>query len=65
VQALPERIGLHQVDHPNASTRDLVHVGGTDATAGGPKLRLATFALFELVNEDVIGHDQVRPVSDE
>ena len=65
MQALTERIGLHQVDHPNAPARDLVDVGRTDAAAGGPQLRLAPFTLFELVDQDVVRHDQVRPVGDE
>ena len=65
VQALPERIGLHQVDHPDAPTRDLVDVGRTDAAARRPQLRLAPLALLELVEQHVVGHHQVRPLADE
>jgi hypothetical protein len=65
VQALTEGIGLHQVDHPDAASRDLVDVGRTDASAGGPQLGLAALALFQLVDQDVMRHDQVCAVGDE
>ena len=37
-QPRPEAIGLHQVDHADATPRDLVDVGGTDAAAGRAEL---------------------------
>ena len=61
----PERIGLHEVDDPDAASRDLVDVRRPDAARGRAELAGAALALLELVEQDVVRHHEVRPVADE
>ena len=60
-----EAVGLHEVDDADPATRDLVDVGRTDAARGRAELARPALALLELVEQDVVGHDQVRAVADE
>ncbi len=56
---------VEQVLHPDAEPGDLVAVGGPDAAAGGADLGLAEVALGDLIDGNVVRHDQVRVMGDQ
>ena len=56
--------GIQQVAHPDAVARDFVNVGGADALSGGADGGVAPGLLLQLVQQDVVGHDDVGAVAD-
>ncbi len=59
-QCLP----VQQITHPDASPACLVDVGGSDAPAGGADGAGAAGFLFQRVQQNVIGHDDVGSLTD-
>ena len=57
--------GIQQVAHADAVAGCLVHVGRADALSGGANGAPAPGLLLQLVQQDVIGHDDVGAVADE
>ena len=61
LHALPESGLVGEILHTDALTRCLVGVGGADAPSGSAYLALAQPPLLHVVEQDVIGHDEVGP----
>ncbi len=59
VDLLLEDLLVEQVLHADAEPGRLVGVAGSDAAAGGADLQLAEPRLTRLVEQQVVGHDQV------
>ena len=54
-----QQLGVAHVGDPNADAGDLVLVAGPDAAAGGADLLTAQVPLGDLVDSDVVGHQQM------
>ena len=60
-----QQLGVEHVGDPDPHPGDLVLVAGPDAAAGGADLLAAHVALGDLVDGDVVGHQQVRVGGDQ
>ena len=57
--------GIQQFAHADAVAGSLVHVGRADPLSGGADGAAAASLLLELIQQNVIGHDDVGAVADE
>ena len=60
-----QQFGVEHVGHPDADAGDLVLIARADAAAGGADLLVAQIALGDLVDGDVVRHEQVRVGGDQ
>lgn len=58
-------VRVKHVGDPDPDAGDLVLIAGSDATAGGADLLAAHVAFGDLVDGDVVGHQQVRVGGDQ
>src|SRR5207302_8158107 len=56
---------LQQVADAKADTPDFIRVGRPDAAPGGAEPVIAALLLFELVEDRMPGHDQMRAIGDD
>ena len=65
VDAVGEVVVVEEVAHTDAVAGGFVHIGGADALSGGADGGGAAGLFLEVVQEDVVGHNDVGAVADE
>ena len=60
-----QELRVEYISHPDTDTGDLVLIAGPDTAAGGADLLVPEIALGDLVDGDVVGHQQMRVRGDQ